>query len=107
MSCRNYATAFALVSDRASEGHYLDRLIAICDACGHQSEAKLLRANAEYLAAHCKPAGLDTLIFDVSFGLIVLAKRQGCTAVDFIPVAWGLDSYALEDTGLGHVRIPV
>lgn len=103
-SRKKLAENFKSIEHEASSGHYFDRIIAIATAAGFHSEVALLQANKNYLDGHCKPAGLDALIADVSFGVVSVAKRKGVTDAELKPIVWGLDWHTLERFKLIKLR---
>ncbi len=94
----SFLASISKAADKASEGHYLDRAIAISQAFD-LVYTDLLKAHRKFLDGNFKPPGLDQLLYEVTETVLVFAERYGVNETELVPIAWGLDDQALKDMG--------
>lgn len=89
---------------QASSGHYLTRIIAICQATDYPDLVDVLQAYKRFLDKHFKPDGVDDFIHFASRCALYSMQQAGLTPEEIKPVVWGLDWQVLKDAELLYLR---
>lgn len=100
------ATMLHAIGPLVSEGHYLNRLILLCELFELHPYARLLDAARLFANVSCKAPGVDLVIYDASAAIIQLAESEhGLKGEALRPIAWALDFNALQAAKLDYLRL--
>jgi hypothetical protein len=96
------------IGNKASHGHYLDRMIAICTHIPCVSRYLVLfQAYKAYAEDHGKPPQVDKVMYLLSCELIEFCKESEVPMYEIAKIVWGLDFDALCEHNLVHLRSKV
>lgn len=100
------ATMLHAIGPLVSEGHYLNRLILLCELFELYPLARLLDSARLYADHNCKAPGVDAVMVEASEAIIHLATIDHKLPPEALrPIAWALEHEALKRADLLFLRL--